>query len=183
VRFLSTQLDGAWLVDLDSHEDDRGYFARTWCQKEFSEHGLNPRLVQTSVSFNRRRGTLRGMHYQISPHEEAKLVRCARGSIYDVIVDLRSDSSSSLQWQAFELSENNQRALYVPEGFAHGFLTLQDNSEIHYQMSEFYHPESAGGFHWNDPSLAIDWKFPIEIISKNDDNLPLHVPLDTLSAA
>lgn len=183
MKFLPTQLEGAWLVEPERHEDDRGYFARTWCQQEFAERGLNPRLVQASVSFNRRKGTLRGMHFQAPPHEEAKLIRCTRGSIYDVIVDLRLDSSTFQQWQAFELSEANQRALYVPEGFAHGFLTIEANSEVHYQMSEFYHGESARGFRWDDPTLAVDWKYSVRTMSDRDARLPLLANLELKAAS
>ena len=143
--FTETRLAGAYLIEPERIEDERGFFARTWCRDEFERHGLNPRLVQCNVSYNARRGTLRGMHYQAKPHEEAKLVRCTRGAIYDVIVDLRPDSPTYRQWVAAELTAENRRMLYIPEGFAHGFQTLADETEVFYQMSELFHPESARG--------------------------------------
>ena len=172
MKFLATDFADAWLIAPERHEDERGYFARTWCRREFEDRGLNSNLLQTSTSFNHRRGTLRGMHFQAPPHEEAKVVRCVRGRIFDVIVDLRPDSPTRRAWQAFHLEAGEQLAIYVPEGFAHGFLTLADNSEVHYQMSEFYVPESAGGFRWDDPSLAISWPGPVEVISSRDEQLP-----------
>lgn len=149
--FTPTKLKGAFLIELEKLEDERGFFARSWCRQEFEAHGLNPRLAQCNISFNTKKGTLRGMHYQAKPFEEAKLVRCTSGSIYDVIVDLRSDSPTCFQWIGVELAAPclkltaPYRMLYVPEGFAHGFLTLEDNTEIFYQMSEFYAPEVARG--------------------------------------
>jgi dTDP-4-dehydrorhamnose 3,5-epimerase len=157
MKFLPTKLPGIWIVDLERHEDERGFFARSWCRQEFEKHGLNPRLVQCNISFNRRRGTLRGMHYQVAPHAEAKLVRCTRGAIYDVAVDLRPDSPTHRQWVGVELTAENGRALYIGEGFAHGFQTLADDSEVFYQMSESFHPESARGVRWNDPGFGIIW--------------------------
>ncbi|HZS44670.1 MAG TPA: dTDP-4-dehydrorhamnose 3,5-epimerase family protein, partial [Blastocatellia bacterium] len=133
--FTETSLKGAYIIEPELLEDERGFFARVWCQKEFEDHGLNPRLAQCSISFNKRKGTLRGMHYQAKPFEEAKLVRCTRGAIYDVIVDLRPESESRYKWFACELTEQNRRMLYVPEGFAHGFQTLEDNTEVFYQIS------------------------------------------------
>ena len=183
MRFLPTQFEDAKIVELDRLEDPRGYFARTWCQREFADLGMNPHLVQTNVSFNWQRATLRGMHYQLAPHAEAKLVRCTRGAIYDVIVDLRRDSDTYGRWEGFELSDQNLRSLYVPEGFAHGFLTLVDNTEIHYQMSEFFEPESARGFHWNDPSIAIQWPLEVQVISPRDENFPSLDKADLLPAA
>ena len=172
MKFSPTKLPGVWIVDLEKREDERGFFARSWCQREFEQHGLAPRLVQCSVSFNHKKGTLRGMHYQIAPHEEAKLVRCTRGAIYDVAVDLRPDSSTYKQWTAVELGAENSRMLYVPEGCGHGFQTLADDTEVFYQMSEFYHPESARGVRWNDPQLAILWPVAGKIISPRDQDLP-----------
>ncbi|MCS6927204.1 MAG: dTDP-4-dehydrorhamnose 3,5-epimerase [Candidatus Binatia bacterium] len=174
--FLETALTGAFIIELDKHEDERGFFARSWCQREFLAHGLNPRLVQCNISFNRRRGTLRGMHYQVAPHEEAKLVRCTRGAIYDVIIDLRPESPTFTQWLAVELSAENYRMLYIPEGFAHGFQTLEDNTEVFYQMSEFYAPECARGIRWNDPAFAIVWPPAERIISPRDQHYPDFVP-------
>jgi dTDP-4-dehydrorhamnose 3,5-epimerase len=155
--FRELRLCGAFVIDLEKLEDERGFFARTWCQREFEAHGLNSRLVQCSLSFTEKRGTLRGMHYQAAPHEEAKLVRCTRGAVYDVIVDLRRDSVTYKQWVAVELSADSRRMLYVPECFAHGFQTLVDETEVFYQMSEFYHPESERGLLWNDPAFGIEW--------------------------
>ena len=171
--FTPTKLSGAFLIDLKRHQDERGFFARAWCRDEMAGQGLDSHLVQCNLSFNHQRGTLRGMHFQASPHEEIKLVRCTRGAIYDVIVDLRPDSSSYCQWSAFELSEDNRRALYVPGGFAHGFQTLAANTEVFYQMSQAYHPESARGVRWNDPAFAIDWPIlpPVQI-SARDANYP-----------
>lgn len=174
--FRETALTGAYLIELDKHEDERGFFARSWCQREFLAHGLNPRLVQCNISFNRRRGTLRGMHYQVAPHEEAKLVRCTRGAIYDVIIDLRPASPTYMQWIAVELTADNYRMLYIPERFAHGFQTLEDNTEVFYQMSEFYAPECARGIRWNDPTFAISWPTAERIISQRDQQYPDFVP-------
>ena len=173
MKFSPTKLSGVWLVDLERREDERGFFARSWCQSEFERHGLNPRLVQCNVSFNRKRGTLRGMHYQVAPHAEAKLVRCTRGAIFDVAVDLRPESPTYRHWVGVELTAENGRALYIAEGFAHGFQTLADDSEVFYQMSEFFHPECARGLRWNDPAFGISWPSPNPIISDRDQNLPL----------
>ncbi len=153
MRFQSTTLPGVFILELELRADERGFFARTWCQAEFEAHGLNPRLAQCSVSFNRKKGTLRGMHFQAAPHEECKVVRCTRGAIYDVVIDLRPDSPTRHQWMAAELTAENRRAFYIPEGFAHGFQTLVDDTEVFYQISEFYHPELARGVRWNDPRL------------------------------
>ncbi len=166
--FTETPLKGAFIIDPEFKEDERGFFARTWCQKEFEAHGLTVRLVQCNVSFNKKKGTLRGMHYQVAPHEEAKLVRCTMGSIYDVIVDLRPESSTYMQYTAVVLSATNRRALYIPERFAHGFQTLEDNTEVFYQMSEFYDPECARGFRWNDPAFGIQWPEDVRVISQKD---------------
>jgi dTDP-4-dehydrorhamnose 3,5-epimerase len=172
LNFVPTSLGGAYIVDPEPRNDDRGFFARTWCQKEFEAHGLNPRLVQCNISFNRRKGTWRGMHYQEPPHEEAKLVRCTMGSICDVIVDLRPGSPTFRSHVTVTLSAENRKMLYIPEGFAHGFLTLEDNTEIFYQMSEFYAPESARGFRWNDPYFGIRLPLEVAVISERDRNLP-----------
>ncbi len=170
--FTETILKGAFIVDLKRVEDERGFFGRSWCQQEFEEYGLNPRLAQCNISFNTQRGTLRGMHYQATPYEEAKLVRCTMGVIYDVIVDLRPASPTFKNWLAMELTAENRRALYIPEGFAHGFQTLTDNTEVFYQMSEFYHPEAARGARWNDPLFNISWPLKTMIISEKDDGYP-----------
>ncbi len=170
--YIPLRLSDAFLIEPEKREDARGFFARTWCQREFAEHGLNPNLVQCNISFNEQKGTLRGMHYQTAPHEEAKLVRCTRGALYDVIVDLRSESPTFCEWVAVELTQDNHHMLFIPEGLAHGFQTLADDTEIFYQMSEFYHPEAARGARWNDPAFAIDWPLPDPIISEKDRSFP-----------
>jgi dTDP-4-dehydrorhamnose 3,5-epimerase len=167
--FTPVAISGVWLIDLDRKIDNRGYFARTWCREEFAEHGLSTDLVQTSVSFNVRKGTLRGMHWQAAPHEEIKLIRCVRGAVYDVLLDLRMDSPTFKKWIGIELDENNGRSLYVPEGIAHGFQTLRDSTEVCYYMSHSFHAESASGVRWNDPSFGIEWPAASErIISQRD---------------
>jgi dTDP-4-dehydrorhamnose 3,5-epimerase len=168
MRFIQTNLKGAYILEPEKLEDERGFFARSWCQKEFSDRGLNPNLVQCNISFNKKKGTIRGMHLQIPPFAEAKLVRCTRGAIYDVIVDVRPDSLTYKQWIGVELTAENHKALYVPEGFAHGFQTLEDNTEVFYQMSEFYAPECARGFRWNDPTFNINWPEQVSAISVRD---------------
>ncbi|WP_312518684.1 dTDP-4-dehydrorhamnose 3,5-epimerase [Anaerospora sp.] len=167
--FTETRLSGAYVIDLEYINDERGFFARAWCKKEFEKYGLNSNLVQCNLSHNVKRGTLRGMHYQAAPYEEAKLVSCISGAIYDVIVDLREKSPTFKQWQAFELSAQNHRMLYIPEGFAHGFQTLQDNTSVFYQMSDFYHPECARGVRWDDSTINVEWpKIKEMIISSKD---------------
>jgi dTDP-4-dehydrorhamnose 3,5-epimerase len=168
VIFHKTGLAGAFVIEYEAIADERGFFARTWCQEEFQRQGLNHELAQCNISFNKQRGTLRGMHYQVYPNEEAKLVRCTRGAIYDVIIDLRPSSPTLLSWFGVELSETNNNMLYVPEAFAHGFVTLDDNTEVFYQMSADYHSESARGVRWNDPAFGIHWPIPVEIISQKD---------------
>ncbi len=170
MKFIESELKGAFIVEPELLEDERGFFARTWCRKEFEQHGLNPNLVQCNISFNRQKGTLRGMHYQASPFEETKIVRCTMGAIYDVIIDLRPDSKKFMCWIAIELSAENRKMIYIPEGFAHGFQTLVDNTEVFYQMSEFYAPEYACGVRWNEPKFNIKWPDGVKIISVKDDN-------------
>jgi dTDP-4-dehydrorhamnose 3,5-epimerase len=170
--FTETRLKGAYVIDLERLADERGFFARTWCQREFEAHGLNASLVQCNISFNEKKGTLRGMHFQVVPRAEAKLVRCTAGAIFDVIVDLRRDSGTFKQWTGVELSADNRRMLYVPEGFAHGFLTLLDNTEVFYQMSEFYSAEHARSVRWNDPAFGIQWPGEALIISERDHSHP-----------
>ena len=170
--FTETDLKGAFVVDIEKHQDERGFFARSWCWREFEALGLNPKLAQCNISFNPHKGTLRGMHYQAKPFEEAKLVRCTRGSLHDVIVDLRSDSPSYKKSLGVVLTAENRRMLYVPQGFAHGFLTLENDTEVFYQISEFYMPESQRGFRWNDPAIAITWPAEVEFISDRDRNYP-----------
>jgi dTDP-4-dehydrorhamnose 3,5-epimerase len=172
MRINECRLGGAFIIDLDRHEDERGYFARTFCRDEFERAGLVSPVEQCSTSFNRRLSTLRGLHFQLAPAAEHKLVRCTRGRIYDVIVDLRPDSPTAYQWLAMELSEENGRALYVPAGFAHGFQTLVDDAEVFYQISEAYRPELAAGIRWDDRGLGIDWPVPDPIISARDRALP-----------
>jgi len=166
--FKETTLQGAFIIELARIEDERGFFARAWCQKEFDAHGLNPLIVQCNISYNKKKGILRGMHYQAAPYEEAKVVSCIRGSIYDVIIDLRRDSATYCQWYAVELSSDNYRMLYVPIGFAHGFQTLEDNTVVFYQMSEFYHPECAQGVKWDDPAFGVKWPIANPIIAAKD---------------
>jgi dTDP-4-dehydrorhamnose 3,5-epimerase len=200
--FAETRLKGSFLIDIQRNEDDRGFFARSYCFREFEEHGLNPRVVQCNISYNAKKGTLRGMHYQVPPYEEAKLVRCTMGAIYDVIVDLRPNSETYCQWIGVELSSPrfplpssishsvvdcsrlsddgsrssadgslltaHYRMLYIPEGFAHGFITLEDDTEVFYQMSEFYVPDSARGFRWNDSAFGIRWPLEPAVVSEKD---------------
>jgi dTDP-4-dehydrorhamnose 3,5-epimerase len=168
MTFIEIPLKGAYIISPDRKEDERGFFARTFCKNDFSQHGLNPNLAQCSISFNKVRGTLRGMHYQIRPHEETKIVRCTMGSVFDVIIDLRPDSSDFKKWFSIELNSNNRLMLYVPEGFAHGFLTLEDNTEVLYEISEFYAPDTARGVRWNDPAFGIIWPESPKVISIKD---------------
>jgi dTDP-4-dehydrorhamnose 3,5-epimerase len=172
VIFEETNLKGAFVVELEKLADERGFFARTWCEREFLKHGLNPRLVQCSTSFNAQKGTLRGVHYQAAPYEEAKLVRCTRGSIYDVIIDLRPASATFTKHFGTILDPHQGKMLYIPEGFAHGFLTLEDDTEVFYQMSEFYEPSSARGVRWNDPAFGIEWPASVSVISDRDRDYP-----------
>ena len=171
--FKETSLSGAFVIDIEKNVDERGFFARTWCRNEFSEHNLNTDLAQFSISFNKKKGTLRGLHFQINPYEEIKIVRCTSGSIYDVIVDLRKDSATYLQSFGIELTAQNRTMLYIPEKFAHGFITLEDNTEVFYMISEFYAPESSKGIRWDDPRLAINWPVTPKVMSAKDRNLPL----------
>ena len=170
--FIETKLQGAFIVEPERLEDERGFFARTWCKQEFGALGLDTKLVQCNVSFNKKRGTLRGMHHQVAPHEEAKLVRCTMGVIYDVIIDLRSDSPTFKDWLSVELTAENRKMIYIPEGFGHGFMTLEDNTEVFYQMSEFYAPECARGVKWNDPAFKIVWPEEVTVISEKDKQYP-----------
>ena len=173
VIFRETELAGAWVIELDRREDARGFFARTWCEDEFSQHGLDTRVVQCNLSHNERRGTVRGMHYQLPPHAEVKVVRCTRGAVYDVIVDLRRESPTYGRWIGVELSAENGRALYVPEGFAHGYQALENGTETYYQVSTFYAPGAERGLRWDDPALGIDWPLPDEaFLSEKDGTWP-----------
>ena len=166
--FTETKLKGAYIIDLDRKEDGRGFFARAFCQKEFEAHGLKPTIAQANVAFNHKKGTLRGMHFQFPPAAESKLVRCTRGAILDIIVDLRPESPTYLAHLAVELSEDNSRALYVPERFAHGYQVLRDKTETSYQVGEFYTPGSEGGLMYNDPRLGLKWPLPVSVISDKD---------------
>lgn len=176
MKFLETPLQGVYLIELEPAYDDRGFFARTWCKEEFQKHGLNPNLAQCSLSFNKKKGTLRGMHYQCEPHQEAKLVRCCSGAIHDVVLDLRRGSPTFGKWFASELNAGNHKMLYVPEGCAHGFQSLQDESTIFYQISEAYHPESARGIRWNDPLFAIKWPIDAPMLADRDRSFPDYRP-------
>jgi len=173
MKFVETKLKGAFIIEPERLEDERGFFTRTFCQKEFEKQGLNPRVAQCNVSFNKKKGTLRGMHYQKTPHQEAKLISCIRGGIYDVIIDLRPESATYCQWFAVELRAQDYKMLYVPEGVAHGFQTLEDNSVVFYQMSESYHPECARGVRWDDRLFSIQWPLVPLTISKRDQSYPL----------
>jgi dTDP-4-dehydrorhamnose 3,5-epimerase len=168
--FSKTAIPGAFLISLNRNDDERGFFARTFCRSEFTKHGLNSDLVQCSISFNEQRGTLRGMHFQKPPYEETKIVRCTMGAMYDVIIDLRPDSPTFRQWLSFELNAENRLMLYIPRGLAHGFLTLENNTEVFYQMFDQYVPESAVGVRWNDTAFGIKWPETPKIISVKDQD-------------
>jgi dTDP-4-dehydrorhamnose 3,5-epimerase len=173
VIFKETKIDGVVVVELEERRDERGFFARAWCEREFAEQGLNPRVAQINLSHNRLKGTVRGMHYQNAPHQEAKLIRCVRGAIYDVAIDVRPESRSYGQWLATELTAENRRLLYVPEGCAHGFQTLKDDTEVLYQASEFYAPDAEAGFRWDDPAIGIEWpETAARVISDKDRSWP-----------
>jgi dTDP-4-dehydrorhamnose 3,5-epimerase len=172
LRFLETPLTGLYLVEVEPFSDDRGFFARSFCAREFQAHGLESTVAQGNISFNKKAGTLRGLHFQAPPHEEDKLVRCTRGSIYDVAIDVRPNSRTYLNWFAAELTSENQRMMFIPRGFAHGFQTLVDESEVFYLMSEFYHPDSGRGLRWDDPAIGITWPLADPIISDKDRSYP-----------
>ncbi len=166
--FTETRLKGAHIIDIERRCDDRGFFGRSFCQNEFASHGLKTAVAQCNVSFNTKKGTLRGMHFQLPPRAEAKLVRCTRGAIYDVIIDLRPESPTYCEWISVELTADNCRMLYIPEGWAHGFQTLENDSEVFYQMFEFYAPDQARGVRWDDPAFGITWPIPNPVISEKD---------------
>jgi len=174
--FKESPLPGAFIVDLELHSDERGFFARSYCPDEFAVRGLTPPLQQCSVSYNARKGTLRGLHYQAAPHEEHKLVRCTAGAIFDVIVDIRPHSGHYKRWFGTELSAQNRRALFVPAGFAHGFITLSDEAEVYYMISVPYSPAHAQGFRWSDPAFGIQWPLSPSVISPRDAAYPLLDP-------
>ncbi len=172
MKFAPTAIPGAYVVEIEPREDERGFFARGWCQKEFRDHGLSPVVAQCNLSFNRWKGTVRGLHYQLAPHAENKLVRCTAGAVFDVAVDLRPESPAFRRWVGVELSASNRRMFYVPEGCAHGYQTLDDGSEVFYQVSDFYHPESERGVRWNDPAFGIAWPLPPSAVSPKDQGYP-----------
>lgn len=171
--FKETNLKGAFVIELEKREDERGFFARTWCKKEFEANGLETGQVQANLSLSRKSGTLRGMHYQVAPYEETKLVRCTKGALYDVIIDLRPNSPTYKQWFGVELTEANYKMLYVPKGFAHGFQTLVDNVEVFYLVTQFFSPSAERGVRWNDPKFGIKWPdVNIRTVSEKDKNWP-----------
>lgn len=170
--FFETELSGAFIIKPQRYVDERGYFSRTFCRREFVEHGLNPNVIQCSTSYNHKKGTFRGMHFQAAPHQEEKLVSCMQGAILDYIVDLRVDSPTFKKWIKVELNAENGWSLYVPKSFAHGFLTLRDQSVVHYQMTEYHHPESAHGFRWDDPAFDISLPFEITTLAERDRTYP-----------
>ncbi len=176
MRFGRTEIEGVVVVEVDTIEDGRGFFARAWCSREFEEQGLHASFVQENIGFNMRRGTLRGLHFQARPHEEVKLVRCVRGAVWDVALDLRPESPTLGRWVGTELSAENRKMLHVPEGCAHGYLTLTDDAEIRYLTSQFYAPEAAGGVRYNDPAFAIQWPAEVLLLSDQDRGWPLWGP-------
>jgi dTDP-4-dehydrorhamnose 3,5-epimerase len=173
LKFLETKLSGAFLIEVERIEDERGFFARSYSRDVFDNQGLRADFVQSSISYNSRAGTLRGMHYQSAPHAETKLVRCTRGAIFDVIVDLRPGSRTERQWHGAELRADNHRMLYIPEGLAHGFLTLEDATEVFYEITPYYEPAATRGVRWDDPALSIAWPSPPAVLSARDQSLPL----------
>lgn len=170
--FTKTNLQCAYVIDIEKKEDDRGFFARTFCANEFADNNLESKFVQANTSFNYKKGTLRGMHYQKSPYEEDKLVRCTKGSIFDVIIDLRKDSPTYKKWFGIELSAENRKSLFVPKGFAHGYMTLEDNSEVTYLVTQFYTPDADSGIKFNDPAFSIEWPITPVLVSERDLNHP-----------
>jgi dTDP-4-dehydrorhamnose 3,5-epimerase len=173
MKFIPASLNGVYVMEVNRLEDERGFFARSFCADEFRNRGFGSRIAQCNISFNRLRGTLRGMHYQVSPKAEEKLVRCTRGSIFDVVIDLREDSATYLKWESFLIDAQSQRSLYIPAGCAHGFQTLEDNVEVFYQISEFYSADHARGILWNDPAFRILWPIADPVMSEKDRSYPL----------
>ena len=170
--FTETKLKGAFIIDVKRHEDERGFFGRVWCKNEYEEHGLNPNVVQANISYNKLKGTLRGMHFQKAPYGEGKTVRCVSGAIYDVIVDIRPDSATFKQWISVELTGESYKMLYIPEGFAHGFITLKDHTSVHYMGTAFHTPGAEAGIKFDDPAFNIDWPMKVAVISQKDQNHP-----------
>ena len=173
MKFTELELSGAYLIEVEPVADERGFFARSFCDREFAERGLETRFVQQSISHNTRRGTLRGVHFQREPHTETKLVRCITGSLYDLIVDLRPESPTFRRWQAVELSARNRAMLYIPAGFGHGFQTLEDDTDVFYEISAYYAPTAASGMRWDDEAFAFEWPLPVAVISERDQSYPL----------
>ena len=176
MQFTETRIKGAYVVDIKKISDDRGFFGRSYCKKEFENLGINKPIVQVNVSANKKKGTLRGLHMQVEPAAETKLVRCTRGAIFDVLVDLRPDSETFLQWVGVELNARDYTMLYIPEGCAHGYLTLEDDTDVMYQVTAYYTPEAEKGFRWNDPTFNIDWPLEPVVISSKDQAQPLFHP-------
>ncbi len=170
--FTETKLKGAFIIEIQKLEDERGFFGRAWCQKEFEEYGLNPNICQINTSYTKKKGTIRGLHYQVNPYQETKFIRCTRGRIFDIIIDLRPGSPTFMQWIGNELSSANYKMVYVPENFAHGILTLEDNSEIYYPVTQFYTSGAERGIRWNDPAFNIKWPIEVEIVSDKDNSHP-----------
>ncbi len=170
--FTETKLKGAFVIQVNQIKDDRGFFGRSWCKREMEEHGLNGNVVQANTSFSKAKGTIRGLHYQKHPYEETKLMRCTKGAIFDVIIDLRKDSPTFLQWLGVELTETNYKMLYVPENFAHGFVTLSDNAEVTYLVTQFYTPGAEAGIRFDDPLFNIEWPVPVEVVTEKDKSHP-----------
>ncbi len=172
MEFIETKLKGAFLVEIKKLEDERGFFGRSWCQREFQEAGLKNEIRQINTSLTLKKGTIRGMHYQIDPYQETKFIRCTKGRIFDVIIDLRRGSETFMHWIGHELSENNYRMVYVPENFAHGFISLEDHCEVYYPVTEFYTPGSERGIRYNDPAFNIGWPVEVEVVSQKDNGHP-----------
>jgi dTDP-4-dehydrorhamnose 3,5-epimerase len=170
--FTETPLKGAYIIEIEKIEDERGFFGRSFCRREMEKHGLNGEIVQANTSFSKKKGTLRGLHYQVAPHQESKLMRCVSGAIYDVIIDLRPGSPTFMRWTSAELSQDNYRMLYIPEGFAHGYMALTDNAGVYYNVSAFYVPGSEKGIRWNDPAFKISWPMEPRVISEKDRQHP-----------
>lgn len=177
MKFIPIPLKGAYIIELEKKGDERGFFGRTYCEKEFQQAGLDNHFVQINNSLSSQKGTLRGMHYQMHPHSETKIVRCIKGALYDVVLDLNTNSPTFGQSYGVELSDDNRKMMYVPKGFAHGFLTIQDETEAFYLVSEFYAPQSERGIRWNDPKFGIKWPFDPVVVSDKDKNHPLFDPL------
>ena len=180
--FKETAVKDALIIELEKFTDDRGFFARGWCAKEFEANGIAKPFVQANVAYTKKRGTIRGLHYQVSPYEESKLIRCVKGALYDIIIDLRKESPTYKQWMGVELNEDNYRMLYVPEGFAHSYQTLEDNTEVFYPVSAFYHPAAERGIRWNDPAFSVTWPITENVIlSEKDQTWPLWKDADILA--